>query len=140
MKFSVKLAGAAAALAASAMVIAPAQAAEESLVDAVAKEVPCAEAVKQAKEYKLETFSDVYNHAYKELKELHDSINKEVAKGDTTPNQLAFAQALFGKDPNATALEFADRFATCGAVKKDIAHSTKGSAKVFGSSLASLSS
>lgn len=139
MKFSVKLAGAAAALAASAMVIAPAQAGE-SLLEAFSNNAPCSDLVASAKEQEWETFSDVYNAAYKLVKEAQAEIKKVEAEGDTTPNQIAEVKELVGKDANEVALNFASRYAKCKAVKEDFAASTKGSAKVFGSSVASLSS
>lgn len=139
MKFSVKLAGAAAALAASAMVIAPAQAAD-SFLEAISKNVPCSALEASAKEQKWETFSDVYNATYKVVKEAQAEIKKAEAEGDTTPNQIAAYKEFVGKDANEVALNFASRYAECKAVKEDFAASTKGSAKVFGSSIASLSS
>lgn len=139
MKFSVKLAGAAAALAASAMVIAPAQAGE-SLLEAVSNNVPCSALVTNAKNEKWETFSDVYTYFYKAAKEAQAEIKKAEAEGNTTPNQIAAFKELAGKDANEVALNVAGRFTECKAVKEDFAASTKGSAKVFGSSIASLSS
>lgn len=139
MKFSVKLAGAAAALAASAMVIAPAQAGE-SFVEAISNSVPCSAVTANAKEKKWETFSDVYNAAYKLVKDAQAEIKKTEAEGNTTPNQIAALKEFVGKDANEVALNLASRYVECKAVKEDFAASTKGSAKVFGSSIASLSS
>ena len=118
MKNSLKFAGVAVALAASALAIVPAQAAETARLETVVLNTPCVGLDVYARANKLAYFSDVYNHYYKQLKD----INQE------------------GVDNNASALNIADRYLKCEVVKADFASSTEGSGKVFGSSFASLSS
>lgn len=129
MKLFTKVAACALAASIATLTIAPAQAEDQVQATDYTNEYirrfssyECQDVENTARTHLLLTYSEYYNFYAKHMI-LEMRTNKR-----------------FTVDANAVSTAAANRALECGVVSKDLASSTKGSAKSFGSSIASLSS